>query len=378
MRPTAILLIMLALSSPAAAGDLADTYCGGPVRLTVDPNFGSQTDWNRLFGDDGSGAEVVVASDGTVFVLHRGTKKLFKLDSQGRLLREFGGDFGKTPHLHGILDDQYLLLSESDGTLSIIGSDGRLVENQQLDYVPLDCIPLSGGKFAVRGHVPYGGGDVRYIIAVREVGSDSEEIIHSFIKEYDESRSINIKANGRTMVVGNPYARTNMLARRTPDGRLVIGRSDQGRVQTISANGTTSAACPLDIERTRITQKDKDEFVEAITESVKKMCISVDEVSEIYTTGFFGDFLPYFHNFMLDSEGNLLVMVYSSTEDEDRARVYSFDSNCRFLCETTLECEDYDLGFGDRYQNMQFHAGFLYAVVGDNGSMEVKRFKLSN
>ena len=40
----------------------------------------------------------------------------------------------------------------------------------QLDYMPLHCEPLGNGRIAVVGHVPYGDGDVRQIVAIKGLG----------------------------------------------------------------------------------------------------------------------------------------------------------------------------------------------------------------
>ncbi|MCP4156509.1 MAG: 6-bladed beta-propeller, partial [bacterium] len=110
-----IVIISLAVFLCGEPNKLLELYKKGTIKLTGDPEFGKNVDWERFFYDKYK--EFIVASDGTMFVANSRQHNLMKFSKEGKLLNTFSqkgkgpGDV-VYPGDMSILDNKYLVVGE--------------------------------------------------------------------------------------------------------------------------------------------------------------------------------------------------------------------------------------------------------------------------
>lgn len=378
MRIVLAALITLCIWSTASLQTLRDVYSSGTVILSPDAQYGSNADWDELFADYfkkrqgnavGARRSLVVADDGSAFVGNYAGYSVYKFAPDGAFLIEFGekgsepGRFRSKPNLQGIVDDKLIIVSEYNGRISFFDLNGEFRKSVQLDYMPLSCVGLRDGKYAVAGHVPYGGGDVKYIVAIRDAETDDEQIVSSVTLKQKDRVAVQFDTDEGCIIVQNPLSGVDVFVGRTTEGNLVVGYSNSPEISVYSPEGERLIGFELDIDPIAITDEVKSEYYEGIRESVPKKELQEEALSVISQPGFFPDHMPYYYYMLVDSENNLLVFIYSADDATYRFRVYSLRAGGTFICETEAISEDFELTLDNRFHEVRFHDDWLYGIL---------------
>lgn len=396
MRTILTAAALMLLSVSANSQSLLDIYKKGEINLTPDYGFAQSTDWEKLFSDYsetkygnpiGTYKDLVMSDDGLIFVSNYSGYSIYKFDSDGDFVMQFGsegnatGEFRNRPSLHGVLDNKYVFTSEHNGRLNFFDLDGKFIKLVELDYMPLECIALGNGKIAVVGHVPYGGGDVRYIVAVKDINTADENIVSSFIIKDNERRNITFKMNDGLMSIGNPFSKTDIFIRRSLNGNLIVGYSNREEIEVYDPDGSLLKSFKHNIVPITISEEDKQEFRQSVKKSLEKANIPEDISAKTDAPDFFPDHMPYFYNMLVDSDGNLLVFGYNETDIRHKFRVYSYLPDGKFICETVLNADNFDIKLNKKFNQLCFHERYLYGIApkADETGIPLKlvKFKLT-
>ncbi len=394
MKKMLIGLLAFMMCGTLAAQDLTALYRGGEVTLRPDPTFGSGNNWEELFSDFESTAygkpvgtyhSLAVADNGTVFVSNYGQHSVYKFAADGRFVTEFGsegwndGQFANRPTIGGVLDNQYVLTTEYNGRVNVFDLGGRFVKLIQLEYMPLKCVALRDGRFAVIGHVPWQGAQVRNIVSLVDVHTEEEQIIYSEITSPEDSKMVRVKDGEMLVSLTNPADMVTRFIAATPAKNLVFGSSNNTEIKVFSPYGDQISSVDLKIERLPVTDEIRDEYVSGVESTVKERDLPQELIDAVRKHDFFPDDLPYYYDLLVDSDGNMLVFVYTETADATRFQVYTFDRSGKLLCETGISSDDYVLDFTHRFNSLEFHNGNLYGVLAPKkpSSTPVKLLKMT-
>ena len=148
----------------------------------------------------------------------------------------------------------------------------------------------------------------------------------------------------------------------------------------------------LDIEPLEVTEKIKQEYRESSRKSlektkewIRKMMEreQIEDYSEKIIRELserpikFPEHMPYYYNLIVDSDGNILIFLYTETNDIYRFQVYSPDGT--YICESAIDPGEYKLKVYRNLIPIALFKGDLFAVVSekDNPSVPPRLIKVN-
>ena len=136
------------------------------------------------------------------------------------------------------------------------------------------------------------------------------------------------------------------------------------------------------VKRSYWREKVKQEYIEGLKKSIKKLELSEEKVlGEMRTKpNFFPPVTPLYYQMMVDSEDNLLVFIYTTNKEQHVFQVYSLEG--KYICNTVLNPGDYSLQLNPRLNTMAYFNGDLYGLFQLKSNMDAPlrliRVKLTN
>jgi len=397
---TFIISLLVLTFGLAQAQTLDRIYRQGTVTLRSDAAFASTYEQQRAAGR--TFGSICVGDDGSIFASDRESYRICRFNSDGSFVREFGsegnrpGQFLSRPTVRTVVDGRYVLASEANGRLTLYDMNGTFYKRIDLDYMPLDCVALDGGKVAVLGHVPYGGGKVRYMVSIIDIKTEHESIIWSQIcqRRLSEDPSVvSINLGEHTILLSPPFSGSDHFIQATSRGHVVVGSNDSDTVRVYAPDGALLQEFSLGIDPLPITAKDRTEYMEGLRESLLKvrtdlgvldsaadgssgMHLEPQIVDSLVHGLVFPDHLPYYYNLLMDSEDNLLAAVYTRDEDDHTVRAFSIYPRPELVGQAVFSGDEYDISLSPRSKEIQFHEGALYGVLPSRGGGSPRLVKL--
>ncbi|BDX38092.1 hypothetical protein CYCD_14470 [Tenuifilaceae bacterium CYCD] len=354
---------------------LLDVYKSGKVSLEPESNFAVGANWEKIFPDYsevsygnsiGYYKSIAVASDGSVFVGNYSSYTIQKFSPKGDLVLTFGkkgkgvGEFSERPTLGGVIGNKYVFTHELNGHIKIFSTDGNYIKTIKVDYLPLKTIAC-GNKIALIGHVSIRE-KVRYVITLIDPETDEQKII----KKYDDisvSSMVVVNKNNYMISFSPMFTKAELMIRSLPNGNLIVGINTRKLLEEYSVGGKLVKSFNLDFEAPAYPEDLKKEFMSGIEKRIEENKFTKEDVSEVYEPTFFPKNTLYYYNFLVDSDGNLLVFRFIDEDVDHKFRVYSFDSNGKSLAETTLDVSGFKLSLNYRFEDLCFFNGFAYGLL---------------
>ena len=176
-----LIIILVMFFGEFLNANTLEVYKTGEIKLTADPEFGKNVDWNTLFFDYdlksnfndksiGLIKKLGFADDGSIFVSNYSQFNVFKFDAKGNFIKRMAEKGRKTgpnspinrrPDTVSVLDNKYVIISEYQGRISVYDLEGNLVKLIKIDYGILDCVALKDNKIAILGSVAMGNGQLK-------------------------------------------------------------------------------------------------------------------------------------------------------------------------------------------------------------------------
>jgi hypothetical protein len=385
----ALALILGTLPLIVKTQSLTEIYKKDKILLEEVPDYANKNNWEKLFPDAGKvefdkktglSKGIVVAPDGSVFMSHQTLYEIWKFDKNGNFLKKFGSHGSKPGQflfhfsLYGMLEGKYIFTSDCQGRMLFFDTEGKFIKKLQLDYMPLDIVPLGSSKIAILGFVV--GKNNKDILSIKDFNTGKEKIIWSQVAEDPDKSGITIKLpKGGIMTLSIPYShssytRIRLAASKT--GNLIVGTPDNGNIIEYSPEGIklksfASGITPLTISEEDINQS-WDDYAKKISQSTMFSAEDKKEVINQYKSqiGKFKDrslypkHLPYFSSLITDSDGNILVFEFTKDET-NKFRVYAFDASGKEIGSSSFVSKEYDISFIP--STFSFGKGYIYAVA---------------
>jgi hypothetical protein len=418
MRTILLTILIMAVCHSAMGQNLMTLYKGGQVILEEDKSYGAANNWKEVFFDidygwdrlsDGKNRAIAIAPDGTVFMSHRSRHSLSMYDKNGNYVKDFGrrgtkeSDFANMPYVAGVLDSKYVVTYAVDGRMLFFDLAGNWVKTHVLDYMPLESTMLSDGKLAILGSTQWAT-KTRTLIAIKDYQTGTEKIVWD--RFVDLTELAKKASTGQFSAVSSSpseqqvYVRPRIMADK--EGNLVMVLPGSGEVKTFSPDGKLLKSYTLDTgERMQITQQDRADYSnrmkeraaasekainettdQAMKERHRRTAVQMRELADIYLDpAKYPGHLPALSQAMLDSDGNLLIFLFTSEKDQNRFNVYAYDKDGGKIGESSFISRDYNLDFSST--KFIFHNGDVIGIQflkerDKQIPLRLVRFKLKN
>lgn len=365
-----LFLCIFLLSQAIAGQSLTDIYKSGEITFQPDKNF--QTSVQFFYNRNEpikNYSNLAFASDGSVFVLDRGTHQILMFQPDGQYLKALSINIPISNSVyHGIqgmdiLDNRYIMVAGYDQLL-VYDFGGKLIKTIKKDYSLMKMVALKENKVAVEGSVSLGGSMMRRYVGIIDI--DTEEDVSAVQYEEDLSEeTVSFKAGHRTMSIRLSTHIPRVYLARTPDGNLIAGYSENPEVTIYSPAATKLADIRLEYPAMTLSKEELQAIKARYTKSVKRVIEQFDApdslLDVVQSDDFYRRQIPYFYGIKTDSEGNILIFRQEPDEANHVFRVYRVYSNQgEFICETTMDFGAYtrpDL------RRIAFHNEFLYGIM---------------
>jgi len=374
------LVVVLSPGFPAAGpasgqSPLLDVYKAGPIRLEPDPEFGKDTKWNLLFFN--LFCDLAAAPDGGLFIADSREHKVYKFDAKGSLVKSFGqkgqgpGDFN-SPDDPSVLDGKYLVVGEygESRRISLFDLEGkfnRLLATKRSTSHP---VALRDGKVAYLSFRSQrdGAAGVKAIrsVVIRGIDGPSETVVaeHTF-----NWNGIILRTGGAIALPSSDSGDTFIAA--TKDGNLLVCNSLKAYFDVYSPAGVKLSSIDLGLEPIPATKDHIKRYKDHVVGGMRKdprysqgpLVGALKEVAEASFEGFFSDHLPFYHEVLVDAEGNILVFKKTECLDDCPILIRVYSPEGKFICETEIQEGPFGLTVDSRKKNMVFGRNGLVAMV---------------
>lgn len=375
MKKLTVLFMSIAFVYAVNGQSLIDVYKSGKVSFEPESNFAVGANWEKIFPDYsevsygnsiGYYKSIAVASDGSIFVGNYSSYTIQKFNSKGELVLTFGkkgksvGEFSERPTLGGVIGNKYVFTHELNGHIKIFSTEGNYIKTIKVDYMPLKTIAC-GTKIALIGFVPSGTKE-RKVITIIDPETEEQKIIKKY-DDFSNGSMVVINKNNYMFSFSPMFTNSELMLRSLPNGNLIVGINTQKLFEEYSVDGKLVKSFSLDFEAPAYPEDLKKEFISGVEKRIEDKKFTKEDVAEAYKPDFFPKNTPYYYNFLVDSDGNLLVFRFIDEDVDHKFRVYSFDSNGKSLAEATLDVAGYKLSLNYRFEELCFHNGYVFGLL---------------
>lgn len=261
---------------------------------------------------------------GELFVANCRQDNVFIFSKSGHFVKQFGqrgegpGDLYSIGNL-GILDEKHLLVSEAPQRkrLSLFGLDGQFRKVVKTKYPVYHAVALKNNKIAYLTYSWETSGNnggkrkQKNRIILKDLDSNRERILQSV--SLVEKRVI--KDSSRSGIYLKNFV-GNVFIRRSKEGNLLVGVSNSPELVIYSPEGKRLKSIRLTLPRRKVQ--------DAYIQRYKKMQIQSMEADPFYSRNkrlinfvkgypfekVFDEYLPFYHEILVDSLGNFLVFKW--------------------------------------------------------------------
>jgi len=372
-----IFFILVTIAYSNLNGRLIDLYKRGTIKLQNTSNFGAGVDWGLIFYD--LDKNIVVSKDGEIFVSNASSNNIFKFDSNGKLLQTFGrpglgpGDIN-APTCYSIIDNKYLVISDFglNRRISLFDLSGNFVNVIKTSSMSLYAVGLRNNCIAYNVYSssrPHGNSlsvSLERAVIINTV-TKREIQVESFSKQSNSIRLNNVSSVRSNSVDYFGYIAINS----TSDGNLLVGISNSKIVKIISPEGKLLKTFTLNINPIPVTSEFVEEAKKETLDSIvnrkhvnpelQKMAQKAVEKTDYRM--FFGDYLPYYSDIYVDSDGNILVFKFPPCQRKSNPVFQVYSPDGKYICETTLDIGMYDFEIDHRVKQISFTDKGIFAIV---------------
>ena len=405
-----VTLVLLINGMHVQSQELIDIYKKGNVKLEEVNGYGSKNNWQTLFNDyntvqygsaTGKHKRIVVAPDGSVFMSHRSKHEIWKFDKNGNFLKKFGkkgsrqDQFLFIPEVGGVLDGKYVFTFDNQGKVKFFDLEGNFVKMLQINYMPLEIIPLKNSKIAIVGYA-----DRKTILVIKNYNTGKEKIILTE-KDKTDDGSININMpKGGMLSWSLPLTHSSLTRYRiatSKNGNLIVASPENGIITEYSTDGVKLKEFNLNITPLKITDEDINSYYETALKNIvkfeeqlkKKKNYTETDVKNVMTQyrnqinnfkdrKYYPSHLPYFSTFIIDSESNIIVFEYTKEDVSNNFIAYTFDAKGKYVCSSSFKTDNYELNF-EPY-SFAINNGYVYSLAFKNNCtdycLQLVKFKM--
>jgi hypothetical protein len=382
-----VMIAVLTVTSSLSGGDLQNYYKKGAVTLKEATDFGKNNDWESLFHD--RYREIVIAPDGSIFVVNNRQHNIYKFDKNGNFIKKFGqkgegpGDL-YDPGDITILDNKYLVVGEyaSRRRVTIWDFGGNCKKVVRTSKFPFQTTSLKGNKVAYKTAVQHAEKRNGYQTKNQVIIKDIETGVEKTIQEITLlDRSEIIVGEYMSIRIGNFFG--EVFLAKTIDGNLAVGISNQPRIRIFSPSGEIILSFdlkinPIPVDRTYLKKFGEHLLLELNSKDEAKMNRTHKYWHDLRKKTFktfdfstiFDKHLPLYYEILVDGDGNFLVFKYSDCLKDCKTIFQVYSPKGEFICETELDKGSYDFDIDRRFKNICFTREGIFGLFMNKGDEE--------
>jgi hypothetical protein len=278
-----------------------------------------------------SPSTVTCDPEGNIYVVDSGAQNIKKFDKDGRFLKTFGregqgpGEFGGI-YYATFTKDRLIVWDSGNRRLCAFTPSGEFVHSVNIAYDEGFVRRLRGlpsGEVIVEKEKTYRKEPDRPQTCLIDLySSDLERVRTIYKRELWRKKYIRTKEYG-TSVLYFPYS-ADVRWDVTPDGHIIIGYSDKYELEAYDKTGKKIFAIAHTHEPAAVTEKDKKDYFASI--SFYRMGERLKEVPEYITKHTeFPKHKPVYKDVIVDTEGNIWVVLNREKEDESEIMFDAFN-----------------------------------------------------
>jgi len=336
---------------------LIDVYKREEIKITPEPEFGTNTNWALLFRDiDQSFAFL---PDGSFFRSASKDNKIYKFDEKGDILFEFGqegqgpGDF-ISPRELSILDGKYLVVGEHalNRRISIFDLKGNFIKLIKTSYAVNSCTSLEDSRIAIVSENTRSENDLSIKnsdIFIRDISTGKETKVASFQQTFKKS----------SLYAYNYYERAYISS--INNGELLVAYSGNQEIFIYSLEGKKLSSFRINLTRKKIENKNIEYYLYEVVEGqpneiARKKFHQFIKMSRDKI--FFPEYFPYYRKFAVDPEDNILIFLNNLAENTKEVAFQVYKKNGQYICTTKVNSGN----FRPVYPTF-FHKNFFYNTL---------------
>lgn len=368
------ILIFIPCLTTGGSVDLKNVYRSGPIVLKNAPGFGEKTDWRTQFYN--TYTDICVAPDRSIFAASSSRHTILKFDSGGSLIKSFGqegqgpGDFNGPGGL-SILDGKYLVVGEYalGHRISLFDLEGNFVKLLKTDQSVYYPTALREGKVAYIGVTHQNQDSPQSVqiqtVFIKDIDTQKETKVQSFETPVP---SIRLKNGGS--VTFNDTGGWTYLAQ-THEGNLAVGISTQPIITVYGPDGSRLFKFSLRGNPVPVTKSTIRRYKEILMNDLRQDHEhqkgfwegSIKELEKASFDHLFDDYLPGYHEMLVDEEGNFLLFRSGDCFADCPIILDVYDPQGEYICETEIKIGDFYLIVDRCREHMCFTKGGLVALV---------------
>lgn len=373
-------LIGCTLALSAGAGHFSDLFKGGEVRFEQEFVLDDDSMPEDIFFE--SPSTISCDSEGNIYVVDSGAKNIKKFDKQGKFLKTIGregqgpGEFDSL-YYSTFAKDRLIVWDSGNRRLCSFTSDGDYVSSVNISYDAGSVRMLRGfptGEIAVEMEKNYRNEPDRpQECRIDLYTSDLKFIRTIYKRDLWRKKYIRTKEFG-TSTLYFPYS-ADVRWEVFPDGRLIIGYSEDYELDIFDRSGRKISSISHRDDPVPVSEKDKKDYFDSLEfyragERLKE----VPEYITKYTE--FPKHMPVYKNILVDSEGNIWVVLSRGNQEEDGKVIEVFSPDGNFMSRVVLEG---DVAFPDNRNAYFLNKGNLFLIqTGDDDLYRVIQYKISS
>jgi hypothetical protein len=294
-----------------------------------------------LFFDNPS--TVTCDPEGNIYVVDSGAKNIKKFDKNGKFQKTIGregqgpGEFGGI-YYAAFAKDRLIAWDSGNRRLCAFTPSGEFVHSVNVDYDEGFVRRLRGlpsGEVLIEKEKSFRKDPDKPQICIIDLYSSDLAFVRTIYKrELWRKKYVRTKEYGISTLYF-PFS-ADVRWDFTPDGRILIGYSDKYELDVFDLTGKKVSTFSYAHEPAEVTEKDKKDYFESI--AFYRMGERLKEIPE-YVTKYteFPKHKPIFENILVDSDGNIWVILNSENQDENGKMFDAFDPSGKFISRVKIQ-----------------------------------------
>ena len=346
---------------------LIEVYKKGLIKLEADPGFGQKTSGDGSIYD--TRCDFIRTPDGSFFIAATTEHCLYRFSAEGKFIGKCGqrgqgpGDLYFPGDL-SVLNDRYLVIGEyaTSRRISLFDLEGNFAKLLKTDRNALTTVALKDSKIA---YITFTYGpkenltqEFTTILIIKDAESGEEAVID----KYKAQRKF-IRSGGGLILVDAGFG--EMLITPTQDGNLLVGRTKSDEIEVFSPDGELLWSFRLNMDPVQVTRDYIQRYKDFTIQNVKERGWGQRQIDAIKKTPYedmFGKYLPYFKDFLVDSEGNILVFKRTDCLGDCNHVFQVYSPEGEYICEVTIDNGIYDVAIDRRFKNIIFADDAVYGL----------------
>ncbi len=366
------------------SGSLTDFYKKGLIKLEADPNFGRETDWNTLLYD--FRFDLLYSPHEDLFVAFKPDHCIYKFNPEGTYVAKFGqkgqgpGDF-YYPGSLSILDSRHLVVGEDPSMrrISLFDFDGNFIKLLKTNNSSFYPTALKNGKIAYTTS-KFGPGEnssqIFTTVIIKDVKTEREKAVYEINREEKHT----ILEGGRRFI--SVVESGEVIITQTKDENLVVGLTTSPELKIYSPEGELIQAFRLKMDPIPVTRDYIRKYKESIIRNWEEQKFNqrmVEAVKKSSLDNLFDEYVPYYKEILVDSEGNMLIFKNTDCFEDCLEIFQVYSSEGQYICDVIIEKGIYDFQIDRRFKNIVFTSQAIYGLfpLKDSEDFEMRLIRVN-